>query len=200
MGLVPIKGGVLEYGITLRALLKLSMEACGADYALCWSSTLGTHLATTSSCVHPRFRETLRERQLEAEFDTLWVNASLNARSSAGALCHRNLAPVSTCMQTGLVADVGASFMKRGPLAARFGIASAAFLPAAGDVIEIGKVRSSHDGTGWEAADAGARNTYGCDLARLRQLAGEPCHPVGAHASRRRARGRRLLREARNVQ
>ena len=162
MGLVPIKGGVLEYGIpensrlsghTLRALLKLSMEACGADYALCWSSTLGTHLATTSSCVHPRFRETLRERQLEAEFDTLWVNASLNARSSAGALCHRNLAPVSTCMQTGepcLVADVGASFMKRGPLAARFGIASAAFLPAAGDVIQIGKVRSSHDGTGWE--------------------------------------------------
>ena len=28
--------------------------------------------------------------------------------------------------------------------------ASAAFLPAAGDVIQIGKVRSSHDGTGWE--------------------------------------------------
>ena len=52
--------------------------------------------------------------------------------------------------EAGLVADVGASFMKRGPLAARFGIASAAFLPAAGDVIQIGKVRSSHDGTGWE--------------------------------------------------
>ena len=79
MGLVPIKGGVLEYGIpensrlsghTLRALLKLSMEACGADYALCWSSTLGTHLATTSSCVHPRFRETLRKRQLERPSST----------------------------------------------------------------------------------------------------------------------------------
>ena len=144
LGLIPIEGGVLEYGIptnarlsghTLAAMLKISAEACEADYSLCWSSTLaGNHLATTGSFLLPGFRQSLREKELEGDFISQWSNTNLDARSNG---------PVATCMQTGepvLIPDVGGSSMKRSSLAMRFSIVSVAFIPAGGDVIEIGKV------------------------------------------------------------
>lgn len=149
LGLVPIEGGVLEYGVpttarlsghTLAAMLKITAEVCEADYSLCWSSAVaGNHFAATGSFLSPGFRQSLREKKLEGDFISQWCNTNLDARSNW---------PVATCTQTGapvFIPDVGGSSMqlhpmRRSSLAARFSIVSVAFIPAGGDVIEIGKV------------------------------------------------------------
>lgn len=140
---------VLEYGIPqnqrmtsdpLEATMKIAVEACGADYAMCWSSTVqGTTLATTSVYLKPSFLMALCEKEVENQFYDEWISAKLDATKNG---------PVSNCMQSGepsLIADVGESSMKRSVMAPRYGVHSVAFFPAGGDVIELGKAGKS----GW---------------------------------------------------
>jgi len=138
--LVPVDGGVLEYGTPsqdylrgqlMKASLKMRCDTSGAGYAIYWKETFGK-MTIAGSYLTPASKEGLKEAGVEMSF----AEASYGVKLDVGgegpvAEAYRSQEPV-------YIQDAAASNMKRKDLAVECGIKSLCFVPVAGGVMEYG--------------------------------------------------------------
>jgi hypothetical protein len=138
--LVPVEGGVLEYGTPLmdylsgdlmKASLKMRCDTSGAGYAMYWKETFGK-LTIAGSYLSEGGKADLVAMGKDKSFAEASYGVKLDADSDG---------PVATVFRTQepvYFQDVLQSNMKRKALAAESGIKSVCFVPVAGGVMEYG--------------------------------------------------------------
>merc|ERR1719247_3934229 len=138
--MVPVEGGVLEYGTPqqdylsgdlMKASLKMRCDTSGAGYAMYWKESFGK-LTIAGSYLTPA-----RKKALIAQGKT----KSFAEASYGTKLDDLGTGPVATCYATQepvYLQDVKDSNLKRKDLAVECGVTSICFVPVAGGVMEYG--------------------------------------------------------------
>jgi hypothetical protein len=138
--LVPVEGGVLEYGTPAKdylrgplmaASLKMRCDTSGAGYAIYWKESCG-ELTITGSYLTDAWKKELMEAGREKSFAEASFGTKLAAKGDG---------PVASCFQSQepvYVQEVARSNMQRKDHAIKCGIKSVCFVPVAGGVMEYG--------------------------------------------------------------
>jgi hypothetical protein len=138
--LVPVEGGVLEYGTPaqdylygdlMKASLKMRCDTSGAGYAMYWKETFGKFTIAGS------YLTPARKLALIAQGKTMsFAEASYGVKLDANG--GGPVATVYKSQEPLYFQNVAESNMKRKELAGEYGITSACFVPVAGGVMEYG--------------------------------------------------------------
>jgi len=138
--LVPVEGGVLEYGTPaqdylygdlMKASLKMRCDTSGAGYAMYWKESFGK-LTIGGSYLTPARKEALMAMGVKKSFAELSYGVKLDATGDGPvATVHKTQEPI-------YIQNVAESNMMRKDVAVECGIKSVCFVPVAGGVMEYG--------------------------------------------------------------
>jgi len=138
--MVPVPGGVLEYGTPaqdylsgdlMKASLKMRCDTSGAGYAMYWKETFGK-LTIAGSYLSPASKKELIAQGKTQSFAEVSYGTKLDDLGTG---------PVASCYATQepvYIQDVKDSNLKRKDLAVECGVTSICFVPVAGGVMEYG--------------------------------------------------------------